>query len=47
MNFFIKTKSNVSFSRHADFCAFGESTHFKICDLIIDMQNKNKNLVRY
>ena len=34
---FILRENCVSFSRHLDFCAFHESTTFKIYDVIIDI----------
>ena len=37
VNFFIWSKNNVSFTRYLNFCVFVKSTHFKICDVIINI----------
>ena len=37
MNFFIRRKNNLSFSRHLDFCVFVKSTDFKIRDVNISI----------
>ena len=35
--FFIWRKNNVLFLRYLDFCVFGKSAEFKICDVIISI----------
>ena len=37
MNSFTSRKDNVSFLRYLNFCVFGKSIGFKICDIITDI----------
>ena len=34
---FFHSKKNVSFSQYLNFCVFDESTNFKICDVVINI----------
>ena len=37
LNFWIRRKNVLSFSRYLDFCVLSESLKFKVCDIIIDI----------